>query len=576
AVYAPYAWSWNGSTWQALPGLDGAPLDFGLTSVNGSPRIVATGDDCSGTLMWDGQTWQGLGSNPPHGRRLLTTSQGELFAASAKEVHHLDGNTWMALGTGVTQPVSSRGLSALSEALPGNGDIVAGGTVPGIGGVPGALARWNGTAWTSLPDSSTRGAPFLPWDVVSYESDGQRHLYSADQSVWRLEGDRWHELPGGPSEQVWNLEVFDDGSGHALYAALLDGDAVWRFDGTTWTTIPLPPQVRIRKLRCLGPGTGAQLYAAGGIALPTGGWQSGLWTLQGMTWQPVGNPVPAFDPARDVARHDDGTGSRLYLLADRLQELVGTTWHEPSIPGIPPNYLASGHLLETSDGSLWFATIDQSRSLIRLNGGVATVESLGDNTYGLQEFDLGDGPELVILVGQDQIRRRALAASASVQPYASFGSSGHATQIRRMDDEGLPSLFVMGPFSGLDGVASHRLAELTRSRPRLTLTAGAGSLTVDILATNPASELVTIFSVETPGSAGSGPYAGLFATDPSALVGQVNLPLGVEPFHVHASPGVRRLGPYSGLPTGVTIDALTIEVHGGEATVSFVDRVALP
>lgn len=93
----------------------------------------------------------------------------------------------------------------------------------------------------------------------------------------------------------------------------------------------------------------------------------------------------------------------------------------------------------------------------------------------------------------------------------------------------------------------------------------------------PGREYWNVFSVEIcTAGVGTGPYAGLCATDINTLLNQVLMPLGAEPFHYIPTGGSRGFGPYA-LPSGLSFDMIVFDLYAIDlSAVSNVFRVNVP
>jgi len=150
---------WNGISWSAI----------------GGPSAVGTDDDVHSLAVYD------------DGRGPALYAGGRFVAAGGVEVHHVarwDGDQWSALsgpsGTGLSGGPYLIDVRALTVFDDGTGPALhVGGNFDTAGGVAvGKLARWDGDAWSAL---------------IGPAGNGMNYRVSA-------------------------LEVFDDGSGPALYA----------------------------------------------------------------------------------------------------------------------------------------------------------------------------------------------------------------------------------------------------------------------------------------------------------------------------------------------------------------------
>ncbi len=177
---ASYIAKWDGATFSAL----GAPIGGAV------PLIIFT------SYVWD----DGGGEALYVGGRFLS-----IDGVPANRVAKWDGESWSALGSGITGPGLSTSVMSMAAFDDGSGEqlYVAGQTFDTAGGAPAdRVARWNGASWSPVGDGFANGI-------------------------------------------VWGLEVFDDGNGEALYAfgtfTMSGSDTVSKvakWNGASWEGIP--------------------------------------------------------------------------------------------------------------------------------------------------------------------------------------------------------------------------------------------------------------------------------------------------------------------------------------------------
>jgi hypothetical protein len=142
----------------------------------------------------------------------------------------------------------------------------------------------------------------------------------------------------GPSGDVYDQIVWDDGSGPALYIGgafrSIQGvpmSAVARFDGTTWSGLAGgvdQPGATVVGFAIHDDGTGEALYASGSFNAIGGVAASRIARWDGTSWSPLG---PGVTSAGQIAVYDEGNGPQLFSLggftqATRIQRWDGTNW----------------------------------------------------------------------------------------------------------------------------------------------------------------------------------------------------------------------------------------------------------
>ena len=160
---------------------------------------------------------------------------GQFILAGAITVNHIakwDGSVWIALGTGTG---GGGGNSGMALALARNGDVyMAGGFEYAGGVVVNNIAKWDGTAWSTLGTGltnavgATRGFAYTL--ALATNGDlyvGGRFLQSGGvvtNGVARWNSTTWNTLGTGLNDVVHTLAVGHDGKIHAGGSFTATGD----------------------------------------------------------------------------------------------------------------------------------------------------------------------------------------------------------------------------------------------------------------------------------------------------------------------------------------------------------------
>ncbi|MBI1851100.1 MAG: hypothetical protein HYR85_12220 [Planctomycetes bacterium] len=388
---------WNGSDWSSLAG------GVGSTDFQETVRALAVFDDGSGPALfaagsfngfssgpsdfakWNGTAWSGYPVGLTGGRwrggfALAVYDDGNGPALyTAGDFHYTtDGvlvngiarwtvTTWAPLSTGVYE--GSDGIaSALTVFDNGTGPaLYVGGGIFGAGDVLAhGLVRWNGTRWSRLESGSVGGdmsyganafrvfddgsgpALFIGGSAISITSLAD---YFPRQPVVKWTGSAWIELPR-MDDAVQAFEVFDDGSGPALYVAGkfttaggVAANRIARWDGVNFIPLGtgldgLGSDTIVRALRVFDDGSGPGLYAAGDFTQAGGAPALRIARWNGTSWSPLAGGIPGemYDAVDAMRVYDDGSGPALYVggdfslahgaPADGLVKWDGTAWSE--------------------------------------------------------------------------------------------------------------------------------------------------------------------------------------------------------------------------------------------------------
>jgi hypothetical protein len=297
---------WNGTTWSAL-GTGTPDVVYALIARDG--WLYAGGGFANaggqpgthGIAKWDGTNWFTVGGGMAQnnsGLRAFAFLGNDLYAGGYQNelggvtLHKLgrwNGVAWSALPG---DPIGSTdSVSALGIYDDGDGEaLYVGGTFTAAGGNSYArnIFRTYGTSVTPLGRGADGVVEALAvWNGSLYVGGHFTRVYQADgteviaNKIARWDGTAWSALSSGMNTvagyHVWTLNVFDRGTGDALYAggnftsaggATIRDLAVW--NGTTWDAV------------------GSSNLNGGIYALTTSGYDGGLYA--GGTFTTAGTP----------------------------------------------------------------------------------------------------------------------------------------------------------------------------------------------------------------------------------------------------------------------------------------------
>jgi hypothetical protein len=199
-----------------------------------------------GIVEWDGVTLRPIGGmdagvtssadmvnfDPGGGSRLVVV--GELNSVGGVPVSGAamwDGATWSPLGIGIG-PISGyprvRAAAVFDEGQ-GPRLFVAGEFFMAGGLSAASIARWDGAAWS--PVDGGLHSNFCPYvyDLAVYDDGGGAALYATGTfvqagarpvgNIARWDGSNWDDLGGGFSVSTFAAGVNDDGDGEALFVS---------------------------------------------------------------------------------------------------------------------------------------------------------------------------------------------------------------------------------------------------------------------------------------------------------------------------------------------------------------------
>lgn len=228
------------------------------------------------------------------------------------------------------------------------------------------------------------------------------------------------------SGTVHAMAVFDDGGGPALYVAgdfaiagEVQAGSIARFDGVTWEDLPGPGGgsitsygFGIRALEVYDDGSGPALYVAGSFDTSLGLPENGIVRWDGSTWEPVvavTTQFGGFYGVTDMVVWDDGNGPALYFAgtfnkvdgqpAGSIAKYTGAGW-APLAGGYVGSF--AENLVVHDDGSgekLWVSGYNHPtlRHIQVWDGMAWTIDSytFPSQCHALHVHDDGNGPVLV-------------------------------------------------------------------------------------------------------------------------------------------------------------------------------------
>jgi hypothetical protein len=234
------------------------------------------------------------------------------------------------------------------------------------------------------------------------------------------------------------LEVYDDGTGPALYAGgffTTAGDiaasSIARWDGAAWSPLGSGVNGAVAALGVYDDGTGPALYAGGNFTTAGGVPAGDIAKWDGAVWSALGSGMNTYSTVQALAAYDDGLGPALYAGGYFL-----------TAGGVPASNIAKW------DGAAWSA----------LGSGVNST------VYSLAAYDDGTGPALYAggsftTAGGAQANYIAKWDGTAWSALGSGGMNNHVLALRVHDDGMGPALYVGGPFTRAGGVPASYIAK---------------------------------------------------------------------------------------------------------------------
>ena len=444
-------------------------------------RLIAAGDfttaggnDVTRIARWDGAIWQEWPENSHTGvitsLALFDAGQGaELYVAGSfigcgdggvcdrVARWSLQGGGWNPLGNGINNAI--RAMAVFDDG-DGPALYVAGIFASANGQPMFRIGRWDPATHTLVPLGDGVGGTSV-YDLAVFDDGTGEALYAVGSfttaggepvgRVARWDGTSWSSLGSGLGGIARALAVFDDGTGPALYVGgqfTTTGDGltvnrIARWDGQQWSAVGTGMNQTVSNLIVLDDGRGAALYASGGFTTAGGVTVNRIAKWDGTNWSGLGSPVPGV-PAlvTGLGVYDDqsGGGEALYVSFDAEQTSNGVT----------VNRIAKW------DGSNW------SPLGSGLNHTAAALQAFDDGTGEGQRLYVGGA---FTEAGGEPIEYLAVWDGHGWSAVGSW-SSGLVSELAAFDDGIEPgaSLFVGGSFQN-SPAGDGRLAQLAPCGP---------------------------------------------------------------------------------------------------------------
>ncbi len=236
----------------------------------------------------------------------------------------------------------------------------------------------NGEVWDSeVFDDGTGLALFVYGGFTTVE--GQPIA-----GIAKWDGRRWSEVGGGLARidregEGFSLAVWDDGHGPALYvggrfdkAGTTSANNIARWDGNEWSALQGGVDRAVFQLAVYDDGRGPALYAGGEFTQAGGATASYIARWNGAEWEPLGRGLYASGyTVQAMTVFDDGSGSALYVGGELSPQVLPDVRYIARWNGVEWSGLEGVHLSRAPGGYIPYVD-------------------------GLTVFDDGSGPALFI------------------------------------------------------------------------------------------------------------------------------------------------------------------------------------
>jgi hypothetical protein len=313
---------WNGSNWSALGGGVGGttPYVFAMTFAGndlyvGGAFTTAGGVTANRIARWDGSNWSALGNgiqgDPTYSYVTSIALVGsDLYAGgnfirvgsvTASYIARWDGTAWSTLQGGTNAPVAALASDGTSLYVGGEFTLAGGVAVNHI-------ARWSSGSWSPLGSGTNapvrallfrNGILHAGGEFTAADTARASHLARWDGTAWSYLGSRVDNGVNGPVRSIALLGTDIYIGGEFSTAGERRANNIAGFDGKEWSSLGSDPGVGL-----LGPVLaiavdGTDIYVGGLFSSAGGMTTSGIARWDGSTWHRLGTGVNG--PVRSIA-----------------------------------------------------------------------------------------------------------------------------------------------------------------------------------------------------------------------------------------------------------------------------------
>lgn len=463
---------WRSGAWEAIGDLEQQP-SFSYTTV----RVFHAHDFGAGAELYAGGIFHSISG------------------VTVNNIARWDGSTWQPLGQGLRFVPAS--MVSFDDGSGVKLFVGTNQTLGNTGGLTSTLAAWDGANWSDLSPG-----PFAEVNALTvYDSGSGPALFAGGynlnfpSSLIRRVGSSWVSagLPATFNNGNWGeinaLEVFDDGSGPALYlggafqkVGAVSVSNVARWDGASVSALAAGVSgTLVEDLHVFDDGGGPALFATGAFSSASGVTANGVARWRAGVWSALGTPPGVAGGGDCLEDFDDGSGAALYLggkfntaggvRADFIARWNGAAWSALGVrqgfedrvnavaafdSGTGPEIYAAGWYdwagTASADG---FAKWDgASWSAIAIAGNIVKLETLdvgsGDALYACGDFTQIGGAAATDIARFDGMQWSALGSGVDV------GQNVH--DLAAFDDGSGAALWVAGDFTSIGGASAKRVA----------------------------------------------------------------------------------------------------------------------
>ena len=258
---------------------------------------------------------------------------------SINTIMRWDGGAWSTFAVALEDGGPDGFITDLDVLDDGSGPaLVVSGFFDSVGGIAANnIARFDGGSWTDLGTDPSIDGVFSP--VIFDPGTGPAlhasiFTTASERVIMRRDGTAWTVIDGSFDGSVHRLAVYDDGTGAALFAggnfttvtsttATVAANNIARFDGTSWSRLGIglgstSSGTFVSDLEVFDDGTGTALYASGWFlaASPGGLLVNHVARWNGSSWSALRSDAEPGITAGGAVMALHALGESLYALGN--------------------------------------------------------------------------------------------------------------------------------------------------------------------------------------------------------------------------------------------------------------------
>ena len=400
---------WNGTSWQAIPGVytvGGGGLDSWVNALlvyKGelyvAGRFTNAGNiEANNVAKWNGTQWSTVGAGlGTYGYSVssLAIYNDELYAGGhfynsdsvpMNNIAKWNGTQWSPVGNGIDVFMDCFPYGSVNSLVVHNGELYAGGNFDTVGvNTRSHILKWNDTSW-----SAAGAIDSMVFSLAIY--NGELYACGYFSSVKKWDGNNWTPLASAINGSVYTLSIYNESliaGGHFDTAGVVAAKNIAKWDGNNWSSIGNGMNSGVSSMITYN----GSLLAGGNFSRA-----GNVWANRVARWTEQCNSVPA-QPTGIIGSRSVCGGQNVVYYIDPVTDAADFTWTLPN-------------------GWTGSSISNRIVTLTGMNGGTISVtanNACGSSIAQTLDVTINSAPQPGLIIGSDSICQFT-SASYSVNP----------------------------------------------------------------------------------------------------------------------------------------------------------------